>query len=197
VEEGKNAPNPDRIRLSAILAGALPCMPPLCPDLNKKGTKNAPLKFEQTGKSLATEPVKNISMTKIVISEQYGNFLSQFEWTHFATFTTGYTLTLPSARRAMEGFHKDLSKANPNKTYFFWAAEHYELKDGYHTHALICVPELWQFKNVIQLWQKNSGGAKMGKHQRIDLQKYDSKKGARHYVAKYVTKRLTDYDFLA
>jgi hypothetical protein len=126
--------------------------------------------------------------------EQYGKWLEGYSWSHYATCTTGYEMTLPSARRAMHKFHDLLDKAAPCK--MFWAAEPFDVKDGYHTHVLLDVNSAVQYKNIVDLWQKASGGQRLGKWQRIDLQDYDSTQGATKYLSKYVTKRLSDFDFL-
>jgi hypothetical protein len=54
----------------------------------------------------------------------------------FATLTTQYKLTLPSARRAVQRF-ADVTKRKGYKIAVCWFAERYELKDGYHLHALV------------------------------------------------------------
>jgi hypothetical protein len=54
----------------------------------------------------------------------------------FATLTTQYKLTLPSARRAVQRF-VSVVKRNGNKIVVCWFAERYELKDGFHLHALV------------------------------------------------------------
>jgi hypothetical protein len=133
-------------------------------------------------------------MQRYATQVDYANWLTPMDWTHWATCTTGYEMTLKSARRAMERYHKFLKLAGPAT--MFWAAEPYDCKDGYHTHALIKVPEMYQFKNLVDLWQTASGGANLKKWQRIDMQKYDPKRGAGFYLAKYVNKNISDFDFL-
>jgi hypothetical protein len=54
----------------------------------------------------------------------------------FATLTTQYTLTLPSARRAAQRF-ADVAKRKGHTIALCWFAERYELKDGFHLHALV------------------------------------------------------------
>jgi hypothetical protein len=122
-----------------------------------------------------------------------GEWLTNQNWSHWATLTTGYELTLNSARRAAHRFHDVLDRSAPTK--IFWAAEPYDLKDGFHLHALLDVPKHLEFKNIVDIWQKVSKGGK-GKWNRIDLQTYDSNKGAGYYLSKYITKRLSDYDLL-
>ena len=55
----------------------------------------------------------NVSTAKVVhalhVRNAYAEWLNEFKWTYWATFTTGYKLTMPSARRAMEGMFKEIS----------------------------------------------------------------------------------------
>lgn len=131
---------------------------------------------------------------KYAVNSDYSNWLTPLPWTHWATCTTGYEMTLKSARRAMERYHKYLSKAG--SCTMFWAAEPYDCKDGYHTHALIALPPSLNYKNAIDLWQTASGGKNLQKWQRIQLETYNPKLGAGHYISKYVTKGFSDFDFL-
>lgn len=125
--------------------------------------------------------------------QEFGGWLSGIEWSHYATFTTGYELTIPAARRAMHRLHDNLDRIAPAS--MFWAAEPFDAKEGYHTHALLNINSALTFKNVVDIWQKVSKGGK-GKWNRVDLQKFDKEKGAGYYLSKYITKNLTDYDFL-
>ena len=138
------------------------------------------------------------------VTDAYAEFLSGFEWGYFCTFTTPYTLTLKSARRLMEKYHSDLKKGG--KSPFFWVAEPFDVKEGYHTHALLQVPDCYQFKHLVDLWQvatgckgktkENESGQKVKIHARVEYRKYDKRLGARHYVGKYIMKSGADYDFL-
>lgn len=123
-----------------------------------------------------------------------GDWLTSREWSHYATFTTGYELTVSSARRAMHRIHDSLDRLAPCE--MFWAAEPFDVKEGYHTHALLKVHESMPYKAIVDLWQKVSKGGK-GKWNRIDLQEYDSNRGAGYYLGKYITKGLSDYDYLS
>lgn len=61
---------------------------------------------------------------------------NDYECAYFATLTTQYTLTLPSARRAIARF-SSICKRECGTMRGVWFAELYEAKDGYHLHALI------------------------------------------------------------
>lgn len=164
------------------------------------------------------------------LNEHFGNWLTNFHWSHWATLTTRYELTLPSARRIGEGLFKELSKAGDSSIFF--AAEPFDCKEGYHLHALINVPPNLSFRNIIQLYQhvsgnKNFRNSRKGSYQcekifdsnnreinqfgivgnnvvssrgstwnRIELENYNPKLGATHYIAKYITKDLSDYELL-
>ena len=54
----------------------------------------------------------------------------------FATLTTQYTMTLPAARRCIQRF-ADVTKRKGHAIALCWFAERYELKDGFHLHALV------------------------------------------------------------
>jgi hypothetical protein len=89
--------------------------------------------------------------------------------------------------------HSNLDLIAPAQ--MFWASEPFDAKEGYHTHALLKVNEALGYKDIIEMWQKVSKGGK-GKWNRVDLQLYDDKLGAGYYLSKYITKQLSDYDYL-
>lgn len=127
----------------------------------------------------------------------YGQWLSEYEWSHWGTLTTRYELTLKSARRITDGFYKELARAG--ETRLFWCAEPFDCKEGFHMHCLIKVPEMLTFKNVIDTYQVMSGNKhieKGAKWNRIELEKFNKGLGACGYVSKYITKELADYDML-
>lgn len=161
--------------------------------------------------------------------ETFGTWLKTFDWSHWATLTTNYELTLKSARRIAVGLHKEFSRAGDSKIFF--AAEPYDLKEGYHLHCLIKIPDILNTRNIVETYQHVSGNRQLkrtpkankelekvfdsnnkqisqgldsggfqvfqGKNMwnRIQLEKYNPKLGAGHYLAKYITKDLSDYDF--
>ena len=123
--------------------------------------------------------------------QNFGEWLSGMNWTHYATFTTSYELTLKSARRAMHRVHDFLDKEQ--NTAMFWAAEPFDLKDGFHTHALLNTQI--SYDRIIEAWQIVSKAKNSEKKwHRIDLQEYNPERGAGYYLSKYISKRLSDYD---
>ncbi|MBK7684511.1 MAG: hypothetical protein IPJ26_19550 [Bacteroidetes bacterium] len=60
------------------------------------------------------------------------NFLEKWNGHIFATCTTGYELTLKSARRVMERFHFEITKYC--KCTLFWVAEKYKA-EGWFSYS--------------------------------------------------------------
>lgn len=144
------------------------------------------------------------------MKDEYINWINDLDWSFFTTLTTKYELTQKSARRAVERFHRHLKEISDNQCKIFFVTEKYEVKDGFHVHALIDLPDkfhefIW-YNKIIASWQlavgtfhkkpDENGFLQDQKSSRIDLQKYDKIKGARGYCAKYIFKKNTDYDLL-
>lgn len=95
------------------------------------------------------------------------------------------------------GFEKFLSKAG--NTQIFFAVEPFDIKEGYHLHALMKLPTNLSYRNIVEVWQHVSGNKKKRKGKEwnaIKLEKYNPKLGAGHYLSKYITKELSDYDMI-
>lgn len=136
-----------------------------------------------------------------IIQNAYAEWLGTFEWDYWTTLTTRYKLTMPSARRAVEGLHKELKKAG--ECSIFFAVEPFDLKEGYHIHALLKVPKGYKYQHIVQVWQHVSGNKRKPKEtdsestwNRVKLETYDKKRGAKGYVGKYINKDRSDYDLL-
>lgn len=80
----------------------------------------------------------------------------------------------------------------------FWAAEPFDCKEGYHTHALVQIGEGMPYKAVINAYQVATGNRKMTKDKwaRVQMSAYDPQKAAAFYVSKYISKKLADYDVI-
>lgn len=152
--------------------------------------------------ALSYVPRKN-SKTKV---RQLSEYLGGLPWNYFVTGTTHYELTLKSARRLAGRYINNL----PDGSLFFWVAEKFECKDGYHIHGLIELPESYLRDHpkptwiMCQLWQIAVGDKKCIKNtgeeirwdiwDRIDNSPYIKGLGATGYCAKYINKRQADYD---
>lgn len=123
------------------------------------------------------------------------------DWDYFFTGTTGYELSLKSARRLLDRYARNLGQFGSGR--IFWAAEPFDLKEGYHVHGLLELSsEIVDYRQLVEVWQvvtgawkrRNKGGWTKDSWNRIDMQAYDPKRGAAGYLSKYITKYLADYD---
>lgn len=120
-------------------------------------------------------------------------WLNNQQWNLWTTLSTGYELTLPAARRSMLRFHDKVSQTNPSKV--FWAAEKFDVKDGFHLHTL------WKFDNKIhdkETYQKFVNDWRTcckTKSANVYSKTYKMEMGAHKYISKYITKEVTDYDY--
>jgi hypothetical protein len=143
-------------------------------------------------------------------------YSSQYDTCYFATLTTQYTLSLASARRAVERF-ASIVKREGATCRIVWFAELYECKDGYHLHALLSTSAC---RNDLNKWWSLASKANMSHAVRIakdnevnfysggkDTKQLDNRssfsklksggKGGK-YAAKYVAKggANVDYDII-
>lgn len=147
----------------------------------------------------------NLDSTKNVDrADAWAGWLQDQSWERFCTFTTGYELTLPGARRLMERFHDRIShKVFNDPVRLFWVAERFETKDGYHTHGLLDynVAEAeqggWDAMEVMtESYQIVSAARKHDKRYRVSLSRYNASRSAGRYCSKYLLKRYADFDML-
>jgi len=121
----------------------------------------------------------------------FSNWLSEYHFKTFGTFTTKQSLTLEGARR-MAGNFGHWIQAGKEST-MFWAAEPFDTREGYHFHALlntnISNHEMWDY------WTNKK---QFGRSSFIEIhRKLGSKDQIENYCSKYITKRLADYDLYA
>lgn len=142
------------------------------------------------------------------MKDALAGFLDKISFDYFCTFTTRKPVSLYATRRIAEKVCARVEAGTASSV--FWAAEEFDVRDGFHFHALMKMPELDQMKN------KNSTGQvtyldssskflkmdlfdwyfkKYGRCQIIDNREPDRQVAASYYISKYVTKKITDYDF--
>lgn len=129
--------------------------------------------------------------------EQFANWIDTatdhkgqlIDWQWWMTLTTGYSMSMGGARRAMNRFYTQLE--DPGAC-FLWVAEPFDTKEGFHTHAL--AKTLKDFNGITKAWQIASGGKGQEVWHRIDLKRFNPTLGGSHYIGKYVGKRLSDFD---
>lgn len=132
-----------------------------------------------------------------------GDWLNTKEWSHWTTLTTPYELTIKGARRLAHKFHKKLS--DNGSAEMFWACEPFDVKEGQHIHALVKAPPGMPFEAIIETYQSVAGSEGWARIQLDEFnpkwkkessEEHEESKGAAYYVGKYITKRLSDYDYL-
>lgn len=126
------------------------------------------------------------------VQQEMANFIDTQSWDYYCTFTTSYEQTMKSARRSMVRFHERANQTAP--TTMFFACEPYDVKDGYHVHALVKSDLGW--KSMFECYQVTSGGKKLKQNQRAQISKYEVGMGGALYCAKYISKKLSDWDIL-
>jgi hypothetical protein len=140
-------------------------------------------------------------MEKMSLNGHYGKWLGSMEWDFYCTLTTDRPMSLAYARRIMERFQTGLIK-RAGSSQIFWVAEPFDLKEGYHTHALIHLPEAKEVSVkkkagiINNLWQRITGARYLKSYNRTEIQPFIKDKGAEFYVGKYLQRTNADYDFL-
>ena len=118
-------------------------------------------------------------------------FLHERKFDTFATFTTSLPITLKSTRRLAEKFGKEFLAGKAID--FFWCAEPFDVREGYHFHGLINSHQ----SNDVQLRQTNQMFFDwwVSRYGRCQFLPITGTYNAEFYLTKYMTKQLTDYDF--
>ena len=139
--------------------------------------------------------------------QHLADYLGSLPWDFFMTGSTGYELTLKSARRLAERYSNNL----PAGSKLFWVAEKFECKDGYHIHGLVelaqsslkndprsfwTMGQYWQLATGNKCIQNDKDGIRWEIWNQIDNSPYMKGLGAHGYCAKYINKKKADYDFL-
>lgn len=119
-------------------------------------------------------------------TDHYGKGI---DWGWWATFTTGYSMSVTSARRTMERYYKVIGDECGA---LLWCAEPFDTREGFHTHGVVKTNA--SFDWMREAWQIATNGRNLGRYNRIQLKPYDPKLGGSFYVAKYIGKRLSDWD---
>jgi hypothetical protein len=129
-------------------------------------------------------------------SQVYGDWLEELDWDYWATWTFEEEFSLPSCRRAIVDY---LEEVNPSVAW--WVTELGAAgTNGYivqtdrgveegraHLHGLLSFGEdVPQATHLWHRWHRQYG--------RAHVDRFDKQRGAAHYVGKYVTKKVADYD---
>lgn len=118
-------------------------------------------------------------------TEALGNFLDVIDFSHFCTFTTRKPVSVGATRRIAENVAKFVGAGSDST--MFWAAEKFDVREGYHFHALLETPH-----HPLEIF--NWYFPRYGRCQVINNTEPERRQAASYYCAKYITKQLADYD---
>jgi len=143
--------------------------------------------------------------TNITQSKHLAEYLDSQPWDFFLTGSTGYSLSLPSARRLAERYFSMM----PAGSKFFFVSEKFEARDSCHIHGLLdlqgsdlkndrsrtsVLAGWWQLATGNKCIQNDGDGLRWEIWNQIDLKPYMKSVGAAGYCAKYINKKAADYD---
>lgn len=139
---------------------------------------------------------------KVETKDALSGFLDKISFDYFCTFTTRRPVSVFATRRIAEKVCERVDAGHSSSV--FWAAEQFEVRDGFHFHALMKFPPPMQSTGPTGKITYLESSHKMelfdwyfrkyGRCQIIDNREPERQLAASHYISKYVTKRLADYD---
>jgi hypothetical protein len=122
---------------------------------------------------------------------EMGAWLNTYDWDMWGTMEFDKDLILKDTIRAKRHFatwiKNDIHKPGRTVSYFM-AVERFADNIRTHIHFLLNGVGDMQYKQVGQPWWERYHGYAY-------IEKYDPLLGANHYITKYVTKELCDWDF--
>jgi len=107
---------------------------------------------------------------------------SQMDWSYYVT----WTFEEPKAPKVAAGIIKDhLETLDPQKA--FWKIEEGDIGGREHAHGLLEFEKEGTQKEVEikRIWSRAFGG--------VDIQEYESGKGAAHYVGQYLKGKVSEW----
>jgi hypothetical protein len=121
---------------------------------------------------------------------EMGIWVNGFKWDMWGTGEFDKDLVLRDTIRAKMHFRKWISDLyRPRRTIsYFMAVERFSDNIRTHIHFLLNGVGDMRYEEVGQPWWKRFHGY-------LYIRKYDPDLGANHYITKYVTKELCDWDF--
>lgn len=118
-------------------------------------------------------------------TQAIAGFLDNIDFRYFCTFTTRKPISIASTRRIAETVVSFVDGGNTSTV--FWAAEPFDVREGYHFHALMRTP-----KDKLEIFDWYF--RRYGRCSILDNSEPDRRQAASYYCSKYLTKKLADYD---
>lgn len=119
-----------------------------------------------------------------------GRHLGTYPWDHFLTLTFRRESVADFAIRSWNGYVTRLELAAGSPLVWFYGTEYGKL-GRLHIHALTLNTGVLPIARLHREWFQAEGTGARG---RTRVLPYDPRLGAAHYVSKYVTKDLAEYD---
>ena len=117
------------------------------------------------------------------VAQSWGEWLTRYEWDHYATLTFTYEPTVDQARRDFTRFRRRLEQRAQRAVQWFSAIETGQFGRR-HMHALLQGTQGLAAEEVEAPWR--SGIAR--------VEPYDAKRGATYYVSKTIGRAATEHD---
>ena len=128
-------------------------------------------------------------------AEEVGAWLDGISpWTFWCTFTFRYPPSLPAVRRSMSRFDEEISPS-----LMFWGSESGACTARNHVHALLYFDDnriSMPLLGAVPVSAHGLWSIAFKRFGRSHVDAFDRKLGASHYVSKYVSKRLSDWDLI-
>lgn len=118
------------------------------------------------------------------LHEALGSFLEGYQWSHFHTLTFRQASGEEYARREWQRYLRQLQLTAGVPLQWFYGIEHGERFGRVHVHALTGNTERMPRSVMAEHWR--AGFSRI-----LD---YQPGRGASHYLAKYVTKEMSEWD---
>lgn len=122
------------------------------------------------------------SKQQAVVRASWGQWIAGYDWTHFVTFTFRDVGRIISAHRACHEVTRRAFRITGTDSRAVIAGEYGSATGRYHLHGLLNMDDCG-LVGVVDWWRAQYGIT----HDR----RYDAARGASGYVAKYITKELT------
>ncbi len=116
--------------------------------------------------------------------DDWGAFLSAFQWTHFATFTAKSRISERHLRNEFAKWIRRQERVSQGPVYWFSVVEYDALGEQPHIHALVFAPAALTAAEAARSWY-------MG---RSHVVPYDRRLGAAYYLPKTFAWNVDGYD---
>jgi len=120
------------------------------------------------------------------LRELWSEWLNEYDWNWWTTLTFRNKVTKKAANKKWNRWLRAIEEETEVSPGYFRVTENQE-RNVLHFHALMLGVEHLRRLTFMDRWFEIAGYAR--------IYPYDSKRGANHYLTKYISKELSDYKF--